>query len=292
MRARHWEGVAAIAREQDGLITYRQALGVGTSRSSFEREVRFGRLALVRRRVYRVAALPEGPHIAIRAAVLANPRLIASHTSAASLWRLYPTGFPVHCTIAPGRKARLAGVVVHQAPVRNDELTDVWGIMCTTPARAIVDLATVLPAAWVERLLHDAVMRGLCQYDEVRAVADRRRSVVVRSMVEGASGTTPLEVRWYRLLRDAGVPEPVSQYQVVVDGSVFVLDFAWPEERVALEVDGFVAHRTRAAFDRDRAKVIALKSAGWEVVAVSAKTPPDPVLALLRRLISQKTFNS
>src|ERR1051326_627217 len=117
MKAGQWAVVAEIAAAQDGLITYRQALASGTSRSSFEREVRFGRLLLVRRRVYRVAAVPLGPHHQIRAATLAAPRLLASHTSAGALWGLLRPPQPIHATIDRDTKARLAGVVVHRSPV-------------------------------------------------------------------------------------------------------------------------------------------------------------------------------
>jgi very-short-patch-repair endonuclease len=292
MKARHWALVAEIAAAQDGLITFRQALAAGTSVRSFRREVSFGRLVPVRRSVYRTAALAPGPFHDIRAVVLANPKLTASHSSAAALWGLMHPGRPVHCTIPQTAKARLKGVVVHHADLAAAERAVAHGIPCTSPARTIVDLASVLPPDWVERLTHDAVMRGLCEYDDLAAVAERHRSAIVRAMLDGANGTTPIEVQWNRLLQEAGLPEPVPQHQVVVGEHLFVLDFAWPDAKVALEVDGFVAHRTRPAFDRDRAKVIALRAAGWEVVAVTAKTTPEPALALLRRLISHNSANS
>lgn len=291
MRAEHWDRVAEVAARQDGLVTSAQAMASGTSRASFRRELQFGRLVRVRHRVYRVAGQAVSPLHEVRAVALAAPSVVASHQTAAALWRLMSAPTPLHFTISPPGRAKLARVTLHRSPV-DDDRTAVDGIPCTSPARTIVDLATVLSPVWVERLLHDAVMRGLCQYDQVSEVERRRRSQTVRSMLDGGVGSTPLEFRWYRLLRDAGVPEPVQQHQVVVDGSVYVLDFAWPEERVALEVDGFVAHRTRAAFDRDRAKVVALKSAGWEVVAVSAKTRPEPVVSLLCRLLDTSRTNS
>jgi very-short-patch-repair endonuclease len=292
VKAVHWAAIAEVAAAQDGLVTYRQALAAGTSPASFRREVSFGRLAPVRRGVYRVAALAPGPLHDIRAVTLAAPKLIASHYSAAALWGLMEPRRPVHCIIDPSKLARLTGVVVHQIALSGDERNLAHGIPCTSPARTIVDLASALAPDWVERLLHDAVMRNLCEYNEIAALAERRHSAIVRAMLDGGGGATPIELQWSRLLRGAGLPEAVRQHQVVIRERVFVLDFAWPRAHVALEVDGFAAHRTRAAFDRDRAKAIALRSAGWEVVAVTAKTAPEPVLALLHRLIHKNALNS
>jgi very-short-patch-repair endonuclease len=34
----------------------------------------------------------------------------------------------------------------------------------------------------------------------------------------------------------------------------FVVDFTWPEQRLIIELDGWDAHRTRSAFEEDRAR--------------------------------------
>jgi very-short-patch-repair endonuclease len=43
------------------------------------------------------------------------------------------------------------------------------------------------------------------------------------------------------------------------------VDFRWPDHRLVVEVDGWAYHRTRAAFDSDRARDRALLRAGWRV---------------------------
>ncbi|HEV7888747.1 MAG TPA: DUF559 domain-containing protein [Acidimicrobiales bacterium] len=221
------------------------------------------------------------------------PEGVVSHRSAAVLHGMMRAwAGPVEVTVAPGRLPRLTGAVPHQSVVLTEDRTEVDGIRVTSAARTIVDLAAALEPAWLERLLHEAVMRRQCAYADVAAVIDRTGgrgrpgTEDLRRMLGESVGDSALEVRWHRLLVKAGLRPPARQHQLVVDGRVYLLDFAWPDAQVALEVDGFAAHRTRAAFDRDRAKVLALQSAGWEVLSVSARTAPDLVIALLRRSIS------
>ena len=71
-----------------------------------------------------------------------------------------------------------------------------------------------------------------------------------------------------RLLAHQGLPPAVPEYEVWTAGATFVarVDFAYPELRLAIEVDGFAAHSTVDAFRRDRARQNALVEAGWTVL--------------------------
>ena len=46
----------------------------------------------------------------------------------------------------------------------------------------------------------------------------------------------------------------------------FEVDFLWRELRLIAEVDGWDAHRTRSAFEEDRARDARLSVLGYEVV--------------------------
>ena len=74
-------------------------------------------------------------------------------------------------------------------------------------------------------------------------------AVPLRSVLEGykhAAPESPLERRFLRLLRAAGLPEPEVQYPIR-DGERLVarVDFAYPEIRLAMEVDGYRWHGGR-----------------------------------------------
>ncbi len=67
----------------------------------------------------------------------------------------------------------------------------------------------------------------------------------------------------------AGLPPPVPQHVVHVAGRRYRLDFAYPDQLVALEGDGFEFHSDLEQFDRDRARQNDLVLAGWLVLRFS-----------------------
>jgi len=46
----------------------------------------------------------------------------------------------------------------------------------------------------------------------------------------------------------------------------FEVDFLWREQQLVVEVDGWEAHRSRSAFEEDRARDARLAVLGYEVV--------------------------
>jgi very-short-patch-repair endonuclease len=68
----------------------------------------------------------------------------------------------------------------------------------------------------------------------------------------------------------------------------FDVDFLWRERRLAVEVDGWDAHRTRSAFEADRGRDLRLKLLGYEVVLFTWRqltNDPAAVAAALRELL-------
>ena len=60
---------------------------------------------------------------------------------------------------------------------------------------------------------------------------------------------------------------------VVRDGDRFVarVDFAYPDERVAIEADGYRYHDDRRTFDDERARGNDLEALGWRVLRVTSE---------------------
>jgi very-short-patch-repair endonuclease len=70
----------------------------------------------------------------------------------------------------------------------------------------------------------------------------------------------------------------------------FVVDFLWQPQRLIVEVDGWESHRTRSAFEEDRARDARLKTLGYEVLRLTwrqvegdASSVAQAVRQLLRR---------
>jgi very-short-patch-repair endonuclease len=71
-----------------------------------------------------------------------------------------------------------------------------------------------------------------------------------------------LEELFLQLCRGCGLPAPAVNQRV----ARYEVDFVWPAEHVIVELDGFAAHGTRAAFERDRARDVELRLAGYTVL--------------------------
>jgi very-short-patch-repair endonuclease len=50
---------------------------------------------------------------------------------------------------------------------------------------------------------------------------------------------------------------------VEAGGRTFEVDMVWRQQRLAIELDSYTAHGTRAAFEVDRERDRLLQSAGW-----------------------------
>lgn len=96
-----------------------------------------------------------------------------------------------------------------------------------------------------------------------------------------------------RLLRRADLPPHQRQFQVDVDGATYRLDFAWPDARVAVEVDGYRWHSSRLSWEKDHAKLPALLGAGWKIIEVTGdglRHEPRQVLAELGDTLRMRLF--
>ncbi len=68
---------------------------------------------------------------------------------------------------------------------------------------------------------------------------------------------------------DGGLPIRELQYEIRDgNGELRRLDFAWPEQRVAVEYDGVDWHSSPEAMRRDRRRAAALMDVGWVVIAI------------------------
>lgn len=270
--------LALIASNQRALATLRDLLGAGLSRSAIKRMLCSGRLVLVSEGVYRVGGAPVTREQLLLAACLgAGAGAAVSHRSAAALHGLWSSPADLlEITVPPDRSPALPGVTAH----RIGDLTSRWitvvrGIEVTTPARTLVDSGAVLPPGAVARMLDRAVGRQITSPREVHAamtaVARRGRTgvgVIRRLLAERLDGPaveSVLQARMLALLRLHGAPIPVSEHTILDAHGGFVgrADFAYPELKYAIEVDGYESHSPLAAFRHDRVRQNDIVDLGW-----------------------------
>src|SRR5262249_11196595 len=144
----------------------------------------------------------------------------------------------------------------------------------------LIDLAGVLPRDEFADVLDAALTRRLVS---ARALGERavelwapRRSgcAVVLALLKERDPSVDLrsvwEARVLRAMHKAGLRETRCNLAVIVGGRRRVIDFAWPDEKVAVEFDGYAHHSSRRAFDDDRARQNDFVDAGWRVFRLTA----------------------
>ncbi|HEY3096691.1 MAG TPA: DUF559 domain-containing protein [Acidimicrobiia bacterium] len=201
------------------------------------------------------------------AACLAGPA-VASHRAAAALWGFVDSEEDlVEVTALRHRRRHSSDVVWHESQhLDAREVTEIDRIPLTRPLRTVLDLGVVFDGDRLEELFEDGLRRGWFstkgvwrRWEQLGGVL-RPGGRVVRAVLERKSaGERPagsiLETRFRQLLRRAGLPSPVSQYEVY-DGDEFIarVDFAYPELGVVIEVDGEERHAGRSSrkFDAQR----------------------------------------
>ena len=264
----------ALAARQHSAFTHAQAIALDVARTTIKRRADDG---IWQRPHHGVYLLPgaSGPEPTLMAAQLAcGPKAALSHRSAAWVHELLEA-FSVPEVTAPDRSSRRTSTLI----VYRSALTERHGrrgFLVTTPMRTLTDLASCLDETALERALDRALNRGLTTADRlVRYLAEPRSrnrpgAGLLRELVAVRVGVRPiesdLETLFFRLLRKHELPLPVPQYEIPTRTGTRRIDFAYVEQRVAIELDGWSVHGTKTAFDADHVRETELRATGWDVL--------------------------
>jgi hypothetical protein len=296
--------VVRLAAEQHAVFGLGQLQALGLTPNAIQKRAVAGQLFRVHRGVY--ALVPgrlltrEGHWMA--AVLAAGPGGALSHRSAAHLHELRPTSRERIDVIIPGTSARtVPGVEVHRSRNLTDaDLTVVNSIPVTTLARMILDLAAVVDQRAVERVIGEAVDRGTF---DLRAVNDQLArnpkhpgTPCVRAALDpDRAGLTDseLEELFISIWWPTGLPRPQTRHHIDPgDGGLLIrADFAWPQAKFDLEVDGSRYHAPEHHRKRDYRRDQRLKRAKWEVLRVDddqLNGEPDEVVTIVWELLAPR----
>jgi len=264
--------IGALADRQHGVVTRADVRQLGVSENAIDARVKSGRLWRVHRGVYAVGRPTLTFHGRLMAAVLScGPGAVASHYAAGALQGLMKERGPRIDVTVPGSggRRRRGVVIIHRGALPDGEVSTVDGIPVTHPARTVLDLAGFLPRRQLERVIDEAEYLRL-DLSGLRPGRGHRGSQTLNAVLaEHRPGTTrtrsELEERMLSLLHRCRLPAP--ELNVQIDG--YEADFVWREHNLIVETDGWRAHGTRTAFERDRRRDADLVAAGWRVLRVS-----------------------
>jgi predicted transcriptional regulator of viral defense system len=265
-------GVVEVAARQERVISTQQLAALGLTGSAVHLRVRRGQLHPMHRGVYVVGP----PTLTFRgrlwAAVLAcggPPETGASHWPAAAAWDLMSSvRKEIDVTTRGGSRSR-AGIRVHRSASAEFVLQD-DGLPVTTPSQTIVDLAPLLSPVRLEQLCHRAEHRRLLDATALQRALARRPpgAAALRAALDKLAVTGPqiarneFEVRFLEIVALHGLPEPEVNARI----GPYSPDFLWRDAHVIVEMDGAETHLTRAAFESDRRRDVALQLAGYRVL--------------------------
>jgi len=286
-----------LAESQHGVVTFGQLRRLGFSKGAIGRAGGAGRLHRVHKGVYAVGR-PDLPRRGrCLAAVLACGKgAVLSHASAAWLWGLRPELPATIDVTAPSRGGGHPGISLHHsATLEPAEIGRLAQIPATTMERAMLDAAATGSTRQLTNLVEQAERRGILDLGAIDTMLARRRgdrgAARLRQATEIYRAPAFSRARSERLFlamtRDAGLPRPLLNTWV----EKWEIDAYWENERFAVEIDGWSAHRTRRAFEEDHLRWEEMKLAGIEVVPISARrveTHPGEVGRHLHVLLSRR----
>jgi very-short-patch-repair endonuclease len=248
--------LATLATATFGVVTWQEAMAAGVTPSELRRRARRGALLREYPGVYRVghrAPCIEASYLAAVRARGENAWL--ADLAAAHVFGLVggPAPEPVVLTLT---ERRIPGIQTRRSRNldRRRDTTQRRGIPITTVARTLVDIARLLGIDDLARACHEAGVRYRVTPAAVGAVLARKPNSPaagkLRRVMAGEAPVTlsALERRFLELLRDHGLPRPVTNRPA---GGRRV-DCRWPAERLTVELDGYRFHSSRYAWERDR----------------------------------------
>jgi very-short-patch-repair endonuclease len=260
--------IVALAELQSGVVGYRQLRGLHLNDPWIRRRIAMGWLIPILYGVYAVGHRPRllrGWHQATLLA--AGERSGLSNRSAGAHWGMTKAPGRPH-VIAPRSADGIEGIVVHRPrALAEGDIVEDQGLRVTSPARTLLDLAGEgASKRALERALDRAEINELHLPIEplLHRCRRRRGAPLLRAVllwhIAGSTITeSEAEEAFLAIVRRAGLPDPTPQCHVLGRRR----DFAWPAQRIVVEIDGRTFHDTTAGFERDRLRDNEVGLVGW-----------------------------
>jgi very-short-patch-repair endonuclease len=280
-----------LVARQDGVVSLAQAAAHGYSADRVQRRVREGRWRRLHPRVVLVGGHRLDDAARVRAAWLwAGDRSVVAGPAAAH-WHGMHARAPAVVDLTVPANVHLnpqPGVRLRRRDLPSQDVVTVRGVRVTGKALTTLETATALPdgPTFLDRALqrhvhfdeaYGAYCRGVGRRDSAGigplliAAADRADSAAERLVV--------------RLLRGAGIDGWVLGHPF----GPYLIDVAFPEAWLAVEIDGWAWHVDQERFVADRRKGNALVRAGWMVLRFTwhdLTRSPASVLAQIRAALA------
>jgi hypothetical protein len=291
-----------VFARQHWLVTADDVTAAGGDRHTAPTRVRSGRWTIADHLVYRLAGVPRTWHSRVLAPILsAGPPAMASHLAAAALHGIpgFGRGVP-EISIPRGVDHRATDVRIHTS-TDLDRCTRVLvdGIPTTDLARTLLDVGRFVgdrrllrAIEWgrrEQRVDWSQLISTLARHARKGRPGIRRlRRVILANAHRDEITDSDFELLALAVFAEHDLPVPVLHYRVLDDGRfVAEVDLAYPELRIAIELDGAV-HLQADVRERDLPRQNDLVLLGWTVLRFSWHRfveHPEQVVAEVRAAI-------
>lgn len=286
-----WEKSVHYMVARDGLARRDELLRVGMTPSTLRRRVLAGLLVQVNSQVVALPGMELDLARRTRAAVLARPDTVPTGLAAAALlgsgpWDEVPvTGDP--WLVGRADRALAARFVTHPGlpTVRRA------GMVVAEPGAAVVDLLRFLDWPEATRVGRAALQRRVVTLEQL-TIAQARLSglrgvrqlqAVIAELVEGTHSEAEHEL--VAIVRQAGLSGWRANHPVRVGSRRYFVDLAFPDARLAIEVDGRAHHSDPRSFRRDRQRQNDLVADGWTVLRFTWEDLLHDPVGVVRRIV-------
>jgi very-short-patch-repair endonuclease len=282
-------------RDQDGVATVDQAKEAGYSRAAIATKVRRGEWERPAPNVLRATDHPATARSRIRIAVLSlGPHATLTGRSAAYWWRMTDVApAEVEVAVAKDRQPRpRRGVRVVRRAVPEQDRVVLDGVAVTKKAMTVLTAVALLGRIAGAHLMDHVLQRGVVALDALEQAHVRtggrhgaRLCAVLLALAAGGARSEAERIA-HRALRTAGIDGWHADHRVVLPRwGPAVLDLAFLDHRICVEIDGWAYHRDQRTFVHDAARQNALAVTGWLVIRTNwheLTEHPDRFVASVR----------
>ncbi|MDR3359125.1 MAG: endonuclease domain-containing protein [Bifidobacteriaceae bacterium] len=260
---------------QAGVFTRAQALACGLDPKTAARQIQRGAWVAVAGRGFVLRGHPIGPEQAAWAAVLSVPRAVVWGPTALKL-RLPTAPLPrlgVATVARAGSQLRQSHVLVKRTTLPESDWSEHLGLPTQKTGAALVD-----SLAWIEAKAADSLFAWAVSRDAIssQAFAElaaqrtgrrncRRLDAYSKMLARGAGSAA--ELLFHTIMEQAGVTGWRANAQIrLPNGALTRADVLIDETWTVAEIDGWLWHSSKEAFQSDRAKQNALTAAGYRIL--------------------------
>ncbi len=290
----------SLAESHFGIITASE-LSSATTKWRRQRLLDEGILTREDHNVYVVVGSQREWYQRAFVALRSVPECVLSHRSAAHHWGIlmeHNDSDPIDVVTETDFHVQRSTVKAHKTTQLEDHTTEYEGLRITTVERTIIDLAAVAEPHVLSAAITLAVSKHLTTVELIEKTLGtmrtkgRRGSKRLKSMLQRKDPTrlaaeSGAERRVYDAIRDSSFPDPTPQCCVDTPYGQYRIDFAYPERRIGIEVDG-PHHLSRTQSNYDRRRDQHLSAQGWLMVHIGFDMQPTEYLPLIGEALAAR----